>query len=93
MINDITTAKTEHQHSLFTLYIILQSSVDHRSDRYECFYGIRKVVMSLIKFGKLNSDDCYDDSECNDSMIICPEELDNKNMRSLNNIFLRKILV
>ena len=34
--------------------------------------------MSLIKLCKLNTDDCYDDGECNNSMIMCPEELDKK---------------
>ena len=36
-----------------------------------------EVVMSLIKFGTLNGDDCYDCGECKDLMLTCPEELDN----------------
>jgi len=72
--------KTCKETVLLTSQIILQGSVDHRSDEYECFYGIREVVMSLIKCGKLNGDDRYDNGECKDSMHMCPEELDNKNM-------------
>ena len=72
--------KTCKETVLLTSQIILQGSVDHRSDEYECFYGIREVVMSLIKCGKLNGDDRYDNGECKDSMHMCPEELDDKNM-------------
>ena len=36
--------------------------------------------MSLIKFGKLNGDNCYDGGECTNLTITCPDELDNKNM-------------
>ena len=43
-----------------------------------------EVIMSLIKFGTLNGDDCYNGGECQDLMLTCPEELDNKNKFSSN---------
>ena len=59
---------------------IFQSSADHRSNEYECFYNVCEVIMYLVKFGKLNGDNCYDGGECTNLTITCPDELDNKNM-------------